>query len=61
MNMSRLLYLAYLSILGILIAAGFFLPDWPWWVLGLIGTVAMLPVIVADLILSARQKRNLPR
>lgn len=59
--MQRLINLAYPSIFAILIVAGFFLRDWPWWAFGLVSTVAMLPVIVADWILSARRKRNLPR
>src|SRR5690349_19206474 len=58
--MSRGLYLAYLSVFVGLTVAGFFLPGWAWWAAGLVGVVAMLPVVVTGWVHRARRRSGAP-
>ncbi|WBB75055.1 hypothetical protein O7602_05875 [Micromonospora sp. WMMD1128] len=58
--MRRPMNLVYLSTIAVLAASGFFLRDWPWWTLAVVGAIAMLLVSVAERVVSARRKRDVP-
>ncbi|MBE1489926.1 hypothetical protein [Plantactinospora soyae] len=56
--MNRRAQIGYLLVIVGLAVAGFFLEVLPWWGLILIGVIAMLPVVVADWVVSARRKKR---
>ena len=51
--------LAYLLVLAALFAAAFFIQA-PWWASALIGVAAMVPIAVADVVISRRAQAAHP-